>query len=248
MANYHNINCVVLEWHKTNLIQNFHDAARKARYQLMTDWCHNNNYSSLLTAHHANDQLETFLMRVKRGAGIEGLSAIKAINIINGIKIIRPLLFITKKEIIQYLSRNNIVWIEDRANYNEIYERSQIRKMMNNLEGDLIRGVGQTSIKMQNTIEAMDYYVVQEFIKNVILMNGHAHISIKFLELPCEISLRILKKLFILIGKKSESRIFYNELLLCYEEMQLLKVNIQIYNCTILYKIDYFLFYNKNSF
>ncbi len=197
--------------------QNKQDYARKMRYFLMTNYCNERNIATLMTAHHLDDQRETVLMRLARGAGVDGLSGIYATNYINSVKIIRPLLEISKNTIINYVAKNHYLWVEDRTNGYDDYERSRIRKKndANFLSDDAINLLTK---KMQNCTDALDFYVEREY-RNLVKFEDNGDIAIpkdEFLLLPVEISIRILKKIFITHGEKKEKRISYNELINIY--------------------------------
>jgi tRNA(Ile)-lysidine synthase len=81
------------------------------------------NYDYILTAHHADDNLETFLINLTRGTGLEGLTGIPEQND----KIIRPLLFSSRLEIDNYAKENTIEWREDSSNASDKYVRNKIR-------------------------------------------------------------------------------------------------------------------------
>ena len=66
--------------------------ARQARYDLMTAWCREEGIDTLCLAHHADDQAETFLMRLARGSGVDGLAAIAPSTARDGVRLLRPLL------------------------------------------------------------------------------------------------------------------------------------------------------------
>ena len=98
-------------------------AARKLRYDWFCQLLENENYDYLLTAHHLDDQLETFLINLSRGTGIEGLTGIPATND----KIIRPLLPFSREEILAFAEENSISWREDSSNASTKYLRNRIR-------------------------------------------------------------------------------------------------------------------------
>lgn len=98
-------------------------AARKLRYDWFYQLLENENYDYLLTAHHLDDQLETFLINLSRGTGIEGLTGIPATND----KIIRPLLLFSREEILAFAEENSISWREDSSNASTKYLRNRIR-------------------------------------------------------------------------------------------------------------------------
>jgi tRNA(Ile)-lysidine synthase len=98
-------------------------AARKLRYDWFYQLLEEENYDYLLTAHHLDDQLETFLINLSRGTGIEGLTGIPATND----KIIRPLLPFSREEILAFAEENSISWREDSSNASTKYLRNKIR-------------------------------------------------------------------------------------------------------------------------
>ena len=98
-------------------------AARNLRYTWFDEIMKKHNFDYLLTAHHADDNLETFLINLSRGTGLDGLTGIPATNN----QIIRPLLSYTRKEIENYATNNNISWREDLSNTETKYLRNQLR-------------------------------------------------------------------------------------------------------------------------
>ena len=81
---------------------NIQKNARDIRYNLLIEYCKKNKIKSILTAHHKEDQIETFLIRLSRGSGVEGLSSMsQSIKLKYGIKLIRPFLDFKKNEINQ---------------------------------------------------------------------------------------------------------------------------------------------------
>lgn len=109
---------------------NIQAAARHARYALLTKWCKDNNISYLCVAHHADDQAETFLMRLARGSGVDGLSAMKPVTQYNGITVLRPYLYHTKAEIIAILKKDHQSWIDDPSNKNKSFTRVVMRDVL----------------------------------------------------------------------------------------------------------------------
>ena len=76
------INLKILK-NKTKILKNIQKNARDVRYEILTNFCNKNRIKFLLTAHHIDDQVETFLIRLSRGSGIEGLSSMSEITILN---------------------------------------------------------------------------------------------------------------------------------------------------------------------
>ncbi|HTA62853.1 MAG TPA: tRNA lysidine(34) synthetase TilS [Bacteroidia bacterium] len=98
-------------------------AARELRYSWFNELITSNDFDYLLTAHHANDNIETFFINLLRGSGINGLKAILP----KKDKTVRPLLFATRIEIEGYLKENKILFREDSSNKEDKYLRNHLR-------------------------------------------------------------------------------------------------------------------------
>jgi tRNA(Ile)-lysidine synthase len=98
-------------------------AARDLRYNWFYELLETENYDYVLTAHHADDNLETFLINLSRGTGLEGLVGIPEQND----KIMRPLIPFSREDIANYAKENNIQWREDSSNASDKYLRNKIR-------------------------------------------------------------------------------------------------------------------------
>lgn len=98
-------------------------AARDLRYNWFSEILEDFKYDYILTAHHLDDDLETFFINLSRGTGIKGLTGIPEENN----KIIRPLLNFSREEIFQYAEGNNLKWREDSSNKKTDYLRNNLR-------------------------------------------------------------------------------------------------------------------------
>ncbi|HTU57198.1 MAG TPA: tRNA lysidine(34) synthetase TilS, partial [Polyangiales bacterium] len=137
--------CHVLRWEGAKPAQGIQAAARIARYRLMHEALieearpHDGRQRVLLTAHHFEDQAETFLMRLARGSGIDGLSAMQSTALIaTGVDgaqlaIHRPLLHMPKSRLIATLREAGISWREDPSNDRNDFERVRVRKALASL-------------------------------------------------------------------------------------------------------------------
>ena len=119
---------------KKKIIKNIQAEARNARYDILKNFCIKNNVKVILTGHNLEDQVETFLMRLSRGSGLRGLSAMKPLTKINGrVSLFRPLLD-TQKQFLVKISKTIFgTYLKDPSNKNEKYLRTKIR----NLKGPL---------------------------------------------------------------------------------------------------------------
>ncbi|HBI00251.1 MAG TPA: tRNA lysidine(34) synthetase TilS [Flavobacterium sp.] len=98
-------------------------AARKLRYEWFYELLETENFNFVATAHHLDDQLETFLINFSRGTGLDGLCGIPSQND----KIIRPLLIFSRAEIETFANENQLKWREDSSNASDKYVRNKIR-------------------------------------------------------------------------------------------------------------------------
>jgi tRNA(Ile)-lysidine synthase len=113
--------------------KSFQDLAREIRYSFFQKTAQKEHAWGVAVAHHQEDQAETVLDRLLRGAGTKGLSGLRPVQTLNfskgkrPLKVWRPLLAFSKKQIQDYLNENGITWREDRSNRTTDYRRNQIR-------------------------------------------------------------------------------------------------------------------------
>ncbi|MDO6565438.1 tRNA lysidine(34) synthetase TilS [Alteromonas sp. 1_MG-2023] len=103
--------------------------ARDARYKVLHEFCHANN-GVLLLGQHAEDQLETVLLQLKRGAGPQGLSGMGAQHWRNGVLTLRPMLALQKSDIVDAANRLDLQWVNDESNADDRYDRNFLRNQI----------------------------------------------------------------------------------------------------------------------
>lgn len=104
--------------------------AREARYSLLTGWARAQGADALATAHHADDQAETFLMRAARGSGLSGLAGIRARVEIEGLPVVRPLLEWRRAELRAIVRRAGAPFVDDPANHDLRHDRTRFRQLL----------------------------------------------------------------------------------------------------------------------
>ena len=189
---------ITLTWHHDGVTSNVHDQARDARYSLMTDWCKEHGIATLCTAHHMDDALEHFLIRVSRGAGIMGLIDHETM-LYNDVTIARPMFAFTKLELVDYLDSKGIKYFEDSSNSDPKYLRSNIRKWLDlmppELEPELFRkrviGVKENLARASKVIQRV---FEEEMADKVTFEDGRAVIS----ELPVDEEVAIMMLSYLL--------------------------------------------------
>ena len=130
VANYcdhHNLVCHIKHFNTSEFAMqegiSIEMAARDLRYKWFNKLLDQHGYDYLATAHHQDDVIETFLINLSRGSGIKGLSGIQSISN----RIIRPMLFTNRSEIIDYCQRLSIAYRTDSSNLDTVYKRNLIR-------------------------------------------------------------------------------------------------------------------------
>jgi tRNA(Ile)-lysidine synthase len=142
---------------------NLQDAARQARYQRMAQWGDKHGIDTIALGHTADDQAETFLMRLARQSGVDGLSAMAPRKARAGITWVRPLLRAGREELRGYLRSRGIGWAEDPSNEDPAYTRIVARNVLAALAplGIDATGLATVAENMSQARKALDW---QSFI------------------------------------------------------------------------------------
>ena len=138
---------------------NFHQEARKIRYKFFDDVMAKYKGTLLLTAHHADDLMETILMRLVRGSTFKGYAGINRDQIRGNYKIVRPLLSLTKDEILNYVTNNNIPHRIDVSNEKSVYTRNRFRKEVISFLKKEYLDVHEKFLDFQTEIISADKYI-----------------------------------------------------------------------------------------
>ena len=146
------------------------EAARILRYQWFNELVQTEKFDYVLTAHHANDQAETILFHLIRGAGAKGLSGILPKNK----TLVRPLLFAHKQEILNYAQLNAIPFRTDASNESDDYSRNYIRHHLIPKIQQIQTGFIATMQHSSKLMQATDYYFKQQ-LKAIELSLCHYH-------------------------------------------------------------------------
>lgn len=176
---------------------NLQDRARRARYEIITDWAKERQLDKVALGHTADDQAETFLMRLSREAGVDGLSAMALQWRQNGVDFVRPALKITREELREVLHRQKVDWIEDPSNYDESFERVRARKALVELEplGITIETLSAVAHNMSDVRRTLYWYAFLAARNIVTFQSGDLVIERKgFRTLQPEIGRRLMQQ------------------------------------------------------
>ena len=170
--------------------------ARSKRYEFFDYIVNKYNSKYLLTAHHADDLIETILMRIGRGSNLKGYSGFSIKSKRKNYNLLKPLIYYTKSEIMLYLEKNNIPYVIDNTNLKDEYTRNRYRHNILPYLKEEYKDVHEKYLKFSETLNMYNDYVegvVESEIKNVYINNEL--IINKFLKLDKLIQDRVLKNI-----------------------------------------------------
>jgi tRNA(Ile)-lysidine synthase len=164
----------ILVWKGKTPKRNIQNNARNMRYFLMSNYCKQKNIEYLVTAHHLDDQIENFFIRLFRGSGLTGLSSMsESFNYNNFLKIIRPFLNFKKIELQKATLKYFKNFIKDPSNNDDKYLRVRVRKIRGSMEKE-----GLDTTKIINTVnnlfsanKALSYYKNKALYKHVSFLS-----------------------------------------------------------------------------
>ena len=148
---------------------NMQDRARAARYEALGQWCDERELDALATAHQADDQAETFLMRLNRGSGIEGLSAVRALGTIPGksIALVRSLLGWRREELAKIVARAGWTPVVDPSNENQAFDRIRMRRHLADNDWLDVAAIGQSVRHLAEAAETLRWAIDREQAERV---------------------------------------------------------------------------------
>ena len=174
--------------------------ARAVRYRLMGEWLTANKLAALYVAHTMEDQAETFLLRLSRGSGLDGLSAMRAIarfplSGFDGLRVVRPLLEFPRAALRDYLMSKKQTWLEDPMNADPRFARSKLRAAWPQLEAlgltasrlaDAADHLGRAREALEGMTDALTARAVRFEAQGALLD------SVRLKMAPREVGLRVL--------------------------------------------------------
>ncbi|MEO7276679.1 MAG: tRNA lysidine(34) synthetase TilS [Sphingomicrobium sp.] len=170
------------------------ERARMARYRLLGDWARDRSIGALVVAHHVDDQAETFVMRLARGVGVKGLSAMRRLTLPPGGKIalIRPLLNWRRSELEQICKDCGVSPSADPSNDDEQFERVRIRKALGASDWLDPAAIAKSATNLARADSALHWAATQEWRRAVT--NGGGALVYTPGNAPIEIRRRIASR------------------------------------------------------
>jgi tRNA(Ile)-lysidine synthase len=197
-----------LIWRGRKPVSDIESAARRARYRLMGGWCRAHQVPSLYVAHTLEDQAETFLLRLARGSGVDGLAAMSGVAPFpepgfDMLRVVRPLLGVSRARLRATLVSRAISWQEDRMNTDPRFQRARLRAVWPVLEevGLSPRRIADAAGHLARARAALDHDTVVllehacQGRDGCILLDGPAIASA-----PGEIGLRALARILMQVS------------------------------------------------
>lgn len=124
------IPCEILHWEGEKPTTGLQEAARNARYALLVACAKRLKCDALVTAHTQDDQAETVLMRLLRGSGVKGMAGMAVQSEMSDFPLLRPLLWVTRQELRDYLHEHNLSFVDDPSNENTDFTRVRLRQFL----------------------------------------------------------------------------------------------------------------------
>ena len=176
------------------------EKARSARYGLLSAACAEAQLDHLLLGHTADDQAETVVMRLMRGSGVDGLSAMAEVGEgMEGITLVRPLLSLRKRAVIALLQDLGLDYVSDPSNANPAFQRVWVRQVLDEIEErepDAPSRISATAGRMARAAEALER-ITHKSLAAIMKVNETGEVKVDrpaFKALDLEIRLRILRR------------------------------------------------------
>jgi tRNA(Ile)-lysidine synthase len=188
----------ILRWEGDKPKTRVMEEARAARRHLLCDYATKNDIKHIFMAHHRDDQAETFLMRLGKGSGLDGLCAMNTVQPAQGCALIRPLLKTPKADLVNYCREMGIPSVRDPSNTNRAYLRPRLRALMDALEKEGISSdsIAHTASRLTRARDALEHYA-QQALRHAILENepGRTVLCRRHLkQCPPDIRLRVIRR------------------------------------------------------
>ena len=197
-----------LRWKGPRPVADVEAAARDARYRLMGEWARKKGITALYVAHTLDDQAETFLLRLVRGSGLDGLSAMRAltsfpVSDFPELRVVRPLLGFERAQVRANLQSRGAEWLEDSMNADPRFARVRLRQSWPALEaaGLTARRLAAAAAHLARAREALESVTEAVIVRAARPSSGGIAVDRRALvSAPREIGLRTLARLLMVVS------------------------------------------------
>jgi tRNA(Ile)-lysidine synthase len=178
---------------------NLQDRARAARYAALAKWCREREIGALATAHHADDQAETLVMRLNRGSGVAGLAGVRARGVIPGTRLalLRPLLGWRRAELAGIVTQSGLEPACDPSNEDPRFDRVRIREALAEAGWLDVEAVAQSAAHLAEAEGVMQWVTQREWEEAVEVGEGEVRYRAKA---PQPIRIRIIARAIGMLG------------------------------------------------
>jgi len=188
------------------------ERARQQRYKLLGYWAEERGLVALATAHHADDQAETLLMRLARGSGVRGLAAMRRRSVAPGshVPLIRPLLGWRRSELEQVCAEAGLYPVADPSNLDERFERVRVRRALSDLDWLDGGSLARSAAHLADADDALEWaaraewkHAVRERFGTIIYHSDEA---------PAEIARRVVTRIVRKLATEGDTELRGREL------------------------------------
>ncbi len=183
------------------------ERARHQRYRLLGYWAEERGLDAIATAHHAEDQAETLLMRLARGSGVKGLAGMRPRSVSPGahVRLVRPLLAWRRGELEQICAAAGVTPVSDPSNHDERFERVRVRRALAALDWLDAGAVAQAAANLADADGALDWAAGEEW--KICVQEKRGSIIYSASGAPAEIVRRIVSRAVRKLATEGESEL-----------------------------------------
>ncbi len=183
---------------------NLQDWARRVRYRCLADAAREAGCDAIVTAHHRDDQAETFLLRLARGSGVYGLAAMSETSTVHGVEVVRPLLDVSRESLGVVVAESGLPVVSDPSNEDQRFDRVRLRSLMPDLaaHGLTAERLAETAGRLARAAAALDDYT-RSFVRKHFAVDRFGVVRGRpesFADVPEEIGLRALALILKAVG------------------------------------------------
>lgn len=178
---------------------NLQDKARAARYAALGKWMAERGLGALATAHHADDQAETLIMRLNRGSGVAGLAGVRARGVVPGtnLALLRPLIGWRREQLAGIVKASGLEPVQDPSNEDPKFDRARIREALKGADWLDTKAVAASAAHLADAEAVMQWAARREWDEAVTVGEG----SIRYVpKAPGAIRIRVLARAIGMLG------------------------------------------------